>query len=60
MKKMTAEVILSLMIAPFAIWVFSFIFSTYKTEAEVQNVKGDIQEIKSDIRYIRNYLLEKK
>ena len=48
------------MLAPIAIWFASFVISTYKVEAEVQNTKADIQEIKSDVKYIRNYLLEKK
>lgn len=60
MKKITAELILSVMLAPIAIWFASFVISTYKVEAEVQNTKADIQEIKSDVKYIRNYLLEKK
>jgi hypothetical protein len=60
MKKVTAELILSAIAAPLVIWFFSFVFSTYKTEADVQNQQADIQEIKSDVKFIRNYLLEKK
>ena len=60
MKKLGAEAILATILAPLAIWFITFVFSAYKTEAEVDNQKNDIQEIKSDVRYIRNYLLEKK
>lgn len=60
MKKIGAEAILSVIIAPFVIWFISFIFSSYKTQADVENTKSDIQEIKQDVKYIRNYLLEKK
>jgi len=59
-KKIGAEAILSVIMAPIAIWFISFVFSTYKTQADVENQKADIQEIKSDVKYIRNYLLEKK
>jgi hypothetical protein len=60
MRKLAAEVILAGIAAPFIIWFFSFVSSTYKLEAEVQNTKSDIQEIKSDVKYIRNFLLETK
>lgn len=60
MKKITAELILSAILAPFVIWFFTFVFSTYRTEAEVENTKSDIQEIKSDVKYIKNYLIERK
>lgn len=60
MRKVVAEGILAVIAAPFILWFFSFVSSTYKLEAEVQNTKADIQEIKSDVKYIRNYLLEKK
>lgn len=60
MKKLGAEAILSVIIAPFIVWFLSFVFSAYKTQADVENLKGDIQEIKQDVKYIKNYLLEKK
>ena len=60
MKKISAEIILSVIIAPAVIWFFSFVMTSYKTEAEVQSTKNDIQEIKSDVKYIKNYLLERK
>jgi len=59
-RKLGAEAILSIIIAPFVIWFLSFVFSSYKTQADVENLKGDIQEIKQDVKYIKNYLLEKK
>ncbi|MEY3879402.1 MAG: hypothetical protein RIQ94_197 [Pseudomonadota bacterium] len=60
MKKFTAEIILSVIVAPFVIWFFSFVLSTYKLEADVDNTKDDIGEIKTDVKYIKNYLLERK
>lgn len=60
LKKIGAETILSVMIAPFAIWFIGFVFSTYQTRADVESQQKDIQEIKSDVKYIRNYLLEHK
>lgn len=60
LKTVGAEIVLSVIVAPFVIWFFSFVVSTYKTEAEVQFTKSDIQEIKEDVKYIKNYLLEKK
>lgn len=60
MKKLGAEAILSIIIAPFVIWFLSFVFSSYKTQADVENTKADIQEIKQDVKYIKNYLLERR
>jgi len=60
MKKLTIEAILTAILAPIAIWFISFVSTSYKTQADVENTKGDIQEIKQDVKYIRNYLLEKK
>jgi len=60
MKKVGAEAILSVIIAPFVIWFLSFVIGTYKSQADVENTKADIQEIKQDVKYIKNYLLEKK
>jgi hypothetical protein len=59
-KKLGAEAILTVMIAPLVAWFLSFVVSSYKSQADVENVKGDIQEIKQDVKYIKNYLLEKK
>lgn len=60
MKKWMAELILGAIAAPFVIWFFSFVVSSYRLEAKVENSESDIQEIKQDVKYIRNYLLEKK
>lgn len=60
MKKWVAELILGAMAAPFIIWFFSFVVSSYRLEAKVESSESDIQEIKQDVKYIRNYLLEKK
>lgn len=60
MKKLGAEAILTAMLTPFIVWFVSFVISSYKIEAEVENTKSDIQEIKQDVKYIKNYLLEKK
>ena len=60
MKKWGAELILGTIVAPFIIWFFSFVVSSYRLEAKVENSESDIQEIKQDVKYIRNYLLEKK
>jgi hypothetical protein len=59
-KQFVTEVVLSLLAAPFLIWFLTFVATTYKTEAEVQNSKADIQEIKTDVKFIRNYLMEMK
>lgn len=60
MKKIGAEAILSVIVAPLIIWFISFVFLSYQTRAEVEDQKNDIQEIKQDVKYIRNYLLEHK
>lgn len=60
MKKIGADLIFTVIAAPFAVWFIGFVLSTYRTEAEVVNTKSDIQEIKQDVKYIRSYLLEKK
>jgi hypothetical protein len=60
MKKIGADIILTVIAIPFVVWFMGFVLSTYRTEAEVVNTKSDIQEIKLDVKYIRNYLLEKK
>jgi hypothetical protein len=60
MKKLSIELILSIMLAPFIIWFCTFVASTYRIEASMENTKSDITEIKSDIKYIKNYLLENK
>lgn len=60
MKKIGAEAILTALVLPIIAWFFGFVFSSYKTQADVENTKSDIQEIKQDVKYIKNYLLEKK
>lgn len=59
-KKLGAEAILSVMIAPILMWFISFVVGSYKSQADVENTKADIQEIKQDVKYIKNYLLEKR
>ena len=42
MKKIGADLILTVIAAPFVIWFMGFVISSYKTEAEVENTKSDI------------------
>lgn len=58
-KKIGAETILSVMIAPFVIWFLSFVLSTYQLRAEVENQQNDLKEIKQDVREIKNFLITK-
>ena len=59
MKKLSAEVILTVMVAPIVIWFAGFIISSYKVEAEVLRQKSDIQEIKQDVKEIHSFLITK-
>ena len=60
MRKISAEVILSVIAAPIFFWFLSFVLSSYQTQADVQDTKNDIQEIKEDVKYIKNYLMENR
>ena len=51
-KKIGAETILAVIVAPVAIWFFSFIVNTYQVAAEVSNIKEDIREIKADVKVL--------
>lgn len=60
LRKLSAEAILSVIVAPAVIWFISFVFTSYETRAEIEDQKKDIQEIKEDVKYIRNYLMERQ
>lgn len=60
LRKLSAEAILSVIIAPAVIWFITFVFTSYETRAEIEDQKKDIQEIKEDVKYIRNYLMERQ
>lgn len=60
MKKIGAEAILAVIIAPIVWWFVGFVLASYQLQAEVEYTKDDIQEIKQDVKYIKNFLLEKK
>lgn len=57
MKKIGAEVILTVILLPFLIWIVTNIFSL---QASTGNTEENIKEIKEDLRFIREYLIEKK
>lgn len=60
MKRIGAEAILAVIIAPIVWWFVSFVFTSYQVQADVENTKDDIQEIKQDVKYIKNFLMERK
>lgn len=57
MKKLGAEMILTVMIIPFVIWVTSSIFDL---QASSSNYEQDMREVKEDVKFIREYLINKK
>jgi hypothetical protein len=56
-KKLGAEMILTVMIIPFVIWVTSSIFDL---QASSSNYEQDMREVKEDVKFIREYLINKK
>lgn len=56
MKKIGAEVILTVIILPFLVWVVT---SIYDLQAASGNSEADIKEIKEDVKFIREYLITK-
>lgn len=60
MKKLTAEAILFVMIAPFVAWFLGFVASSYEIKATVTDQKEDIKEIKQDVKEIKSFLLNKE
>ena len=59
-KKLSADVILSAIAVPAAIWIVSFVFMAYETQGNVNNVIEDIREMKQDIKEIRNFLINRE
>lgn len=59
MRKIGAETILAVIVAPILAWFFSFVVSTYQAVAEVSNLKQDITEIKQDVKEIHSFLLNR-
>lgn len=57
LKKVGAEAILGIILAPLFIWFMGFIISTYQVMAEVNGQKDDIREIKQDVKEIKNFLI---
>jgi energy-converting hydrogenase Eha subunit B len=56
-KKIGAEAILAIIIAPFIAWFLTFVISTYVAMAEISNNKEDLKEIKQDVKDIKSFLI---
>lgn len=52
MKRIGAETILAVIVAPILFWFLGFVLNTYQVAAEVSNVKQDITEIKADVKLL--------
>ena len=58
-KKIGAEAILAVIVAPVVVWFAGFVLSSYQVAAEVSSLKEDIHEIRTDVKEIHSFLLNK-